>query len=31
MRGRICFYNERTEIEVDGERQEPLQTQWSPQ
>jgi uncharacterized protein (DUF427 family) len=26
----LCFWNERVDIEVDGERQERPQTQWSP-
>ena len=29
VRGMICFYNERVDIEVDGEREERPQTQWS--
>ncbi|MEA2828864.1 MAG: hypothetical protein QOG43_3303 [Actinomycetota bacterium] len=29
VRGRVCFYNERTDIEVDGLRQAQPQTAWS--
>lgn len=30
IRDYICFYNERCDIEVEGERHERPQTQWSP-
>jgi hypothetical protein len=30
VRSMIAFYNERTDIDVDGEREERPQTQWSP-
>lgn len=29
VRGRICFFNEKVELEVDGETQPPPTTQWS--
>jgi hypothetical protein len=29
VRSMICFYNERTDIEVDGEPEERPRTQWS--
>jgi uncharacterized protein (DUF427 family) len=29
IKGLIAFYNERTDIEVDGEPQERPETQWS--
>jgi hypothetical protein len=25
----VCFYNERVEIDIDGQREERPQTQWS--
>ena len=28
--GRLCFFNERVDLEVDGELQDRPQTQWSP-
>jgi hypothetical protein len=29
VRGRIAFYNERTDVEVDGAAEERPSTQWS--
>jgi uncharacterized protein (DUF427 family) len=29
IRGRVCFFNERVDLFIDGERQERPQTQWS--
>jgi hypothetical protein len=29
VRGRIAFFDERTDVEVDGERQARPTTQWS--
>ena len=28
--GRVCFYNERTDVTIDGEAQERPETPWSP-
>ena len=30
LAGRLCFFNERVDLELDGELQERPQTQWSP-
>lgn len=30
IRGLVCFYNERVDVEVDGELQERPRTRWSP-
>jgi len=29
MKGHLCFFNEKVDLEVDGEEQERPQTQWS--
>ena len=30
VRDHLCFYNERVDLEVDGQLQERPRTQWSP-
>ncbi len=29
IKGLLCFFNEKVDLEVDGEKQERPQTQWS--